>query len=127
MLKHKSVVKWQYPAAAVVILAGVATWIVPKSALQPGPVAGAPAVSFAQVQQVIETRCIQCHAAKPTLMPVPGKGILLDSKDGVLQHAQQIYQQAVVQKAMPLGNMTNITDDERALLGKWFETGAKGE
>src|SRR5450830_1928716 len=129
VLKHKSIFKWQYPAAAVVVLAGVAAWIAPKSALQSAPAAaqGAPAVSFAQVQQVIETRCIQCHAAKPTLMPVPGKGILLDSKDAILQHAQQIYQQAVVQKAMPLGNMTNITDDERALLGKWFEAGAKGE
>jgi uncharacterized membrane protein len=128
VLKHKGVFKWQYPAAAVVILAGVAFWIVPKSALQPAPATqNATVVSFAQVQHVIETRCIQCHAARPTLMPVPGKGILLDSKDGVLQHAQQIYQQAVVQKAMPLGNMTNITDDERALLGKWFEAGAKGE
>jgi len=127
VLRHKHIVKWQYPAAAVVILAGVAAWIVPKSALQPALVAGAPAISFARVQQVIETRCIQCHAAKPTLMPVPGKGILLDSKDGILQHAQQIYQQAVVQKAMPLGNMTNITDDERALLGTWFEAGAKAE
>jgi len=129
VLRHKGMFKWQYPAAAVVILAGVAAWIVPKAALQPASAVtqNAPAVSFAQVQQVIETRCIQCHAAKPTLMPVPGKGILLDSKDGVLQHAQQIYQQAVVQKAMPLGNMTNITDDERALLGKWFEAGAKGE
>jgi len=128
VLRHKGVFKWRYPAAAIVILAGVAFWIVPKAALQPAPATqGAAVVSFVQVQHVIETRCIQCHAAKPTLMPVPGKGILLDSKDGVLQHAQQIYQQAVVQKAMPLANMTNITDDERALLGKWFEAGAKGE
>jgi len=132
VLKHKGQFKWQYPAAAVIILAGVAFWIVPKSALQPAVVslAGAPAVaavSFAQVQQVVETRCIQCHAAKPTLMPVPGKGILLDSKDSILQHAQQIYQQAVMQKAMPLGNLTNITDEERALLGKWFEAGARGD
>jgi len=84
-------------------------------------------VSFAQVQQVVQSRCIQCHAAQPTLMPVPGKGILLDSKDGIVQHAQQMYQQAVVQKSMPLGNLTNITDDERALLGKWFEQGAKSD
>ncbi|KAF1045887.1 MAG: hypothetical protein GAK35_01243 [Herbaspirillum frisingense] len=57
-------------------------------------------------------------------MPVPGKGVLLDSKEHIAQHAQQIYQQAVVQKTMPLGNMTNITDEERAILGKWFEAGA---
>jgi uncharacterized membrane protein len=132
VLKHKGIFNWKYPLAAVLILAGVAFWIVPAGLLQPPPApaaaAGAPvAVSFAQVQQVVQTRCIQCHAAKPTLMPVPGKGILLDSKENIVQHAQLIYQQAVVQKAMPLGNMTNITDDERALLGKWFEQGARSE
>jgi len=127
VLKHKGVIKWPYPLAALIILAGVAAWIVPQSALH-GPVAGAAGqVSFAQVQQVVQSRCIQCHAAQPTLMPVPGKGILLDSKDGIVQHAQQMYQQAVVQKSMPLGNLTNITDDERALLGKWFEQGAKSD
>ncbi|MBB3212548.1 putative membrane protein [Herbaspirillum sp. Sphag1AN] len=127
VLRHKDIVKWQYPVAAIVILAAVAAWIVPKSVLEPA--AGNPnaSVSFAQVQQVIQTRCIQCHAAKPTLMPVPGKGIILDNQDGILQHAQDIYQQVVVQKAMPLGNMTNITDEERALIGKWFEQGAKSE
>jgi len=125
VLKHKGNIQWTYPVAAIVILAAVAAWIVPKSALQAPPAMNT--VSFAQVQQVVQTRCIQCHAAQPTLMPVPGKGILLDSKAGILEHAQQIYQQAVVQKAMPLGNLTSISDDERALLGKWFEQGAKGE
>lgn len=129
VLRHKDIVKWQYPLAAVVILAGVAAWIVPKSALEPTSAVASQkvAVSLTQVQQVIQARCIQCHAAKPTLMPVPGKGIILDNQDGILQHAQDIYQQVVVQKAMPLGNMTNITDEERALIGKWFEQGAKSE
>jgi uncharacterized membrane protein len=35
-----------------------------------------------------------------------------------------VYQQAVVQKTMPQNNATGITDDERALLGRWFEAGA---
>jgi uncharacterized membrane protein len=26
---------------------------------------------------------------------------------------------------MPLANLTNITDDERAALGAWFEAGAR--
>ena len=39
------------------------------------------------------------------------------------QHAQAVYQQAVVQKLMPLNNATGITDDERALIGRWFEAG----
>lgn len=142
VLRHKGVYNWWYPGIAVALLLAVAVGLSPamreKPALAavhrqaddkpaaPGAAAdAAPAAGgFAQVQQVIEARCIQCHAAKPTLMPVPGKGVLLDSKEHISQHAQQIYQQAVVQKTMPLGNMTNITDDERAVIGKWFEAGA---
>ncbi|EOA06378.1 hypothetical protein HFRIS_001424 [Herbaspirillum frisingense GSF30] len=142
VLRHKGVYNWWYPGAAVVLLLAVIIWMSPAlqarpaapvaAAATPAEAAGAaasPAPSpsaggFAQVQQVIQARCIQCHAAKPTLMPVPGKGVLLDSPDNIAQHAQQIYQQAVVQKSMPLGNMTHITDDERAVIGKWFESGA---
>ena len=146
VLRHKGVVNWWYPGVAVGLLLAVAIGISPAMRSKPMPaalhhqeeaaptaVAGGAAkpataasvgAGFAQVQQVIQARCIQCHAEKPTLMPVPGKGVLLDSKENIALHAQQIYQQAVVQKAMPLGNMTNITEDERAIIGKWFEAGA---
>jgi uncharacterized membrane protein len=50
---------------------------------------------------------------------------MLESPEAIRSHAQAIYQQVVVAKAMPLGNMTNITDDERATIAKWFEAGAK--
>jgi uncharacterized membrane protein len=30
----------------------------------------------------------------------------------------------VVQKLMPMNNSTQITDAERALIGRWFEAGA---
>ncbi|MBW9332976.1 urate hydroxylase PuuD [Herbaspirillum sp. RU 5E] len=142
VLRHKGVYNWWYPGIAVALLLAVILWMSPAmqskpvAAVAPSPSPSAEASSaapagdavaagsFAQVQQVIQARCIQCHAAKPTLMPVPGKGVLLDSPEHISQHAQQIYQQAVVQKAMPLGNMTQITDDERAIIGKWFESGA---
>jgi hypothetical protein len=140
VLRHKGVYNWWYPGIAVALLLAVILWMSPAmqskpvAAVAPSPSAEASSAapagdavaagSFAQVQQVIQARCIQCHAAKPTLMPVPGKGVLLDSPEHISQHAQQIYQQAVVQKAMPLGNMTQITDDERAIIGKWFESGA---
>jgi uncharacterized membrane protein len=142
VLRHKGVYNWWYPGIAVALLLAVILWMSPAmqskpvAAVAPSPSPSAEASSaapagdavaagsFAQVQQVIQARCIQCHAAKPTLMPVPGKGVLLDSPEHISQHAQQIYQQAVVQKAMPLGNMTQITDAERAIIGKWFESGA---
>ena len=39
-------------------------------------------------------------------------------------HAQDLYQQAVVLKLMPMNNATQITDTERAALGRWYEAGA---
>lgn len=132
VLRHKGVYNWWYPGIAVGLLLGVIVWMSPLMQARPVVAAASSASSassseggaFAQVQQVIQARCIQCHAAQPTLMPVPGKGVLLDSPEHISQHAQQIYQQAVVQKAMPLGNMTHITEEERAVIGKWFEAGA---
>jgi uncharacterized membrane protein len=51
--------------------------------------------------------------------------VFLDTPDGIALNAQRIYQQAVQLKAMPLGNITHITDDERAKLGAWFLAGAQ--
>lgn len=131
ILRHKGKLNLAYPSVAVAVLAGVVAWLspsaLPSAAVQAGAggAAAADIVELAQVQKIMQERCVQCHAAKPTLMPTPAKGIMLDSPESVRSHAQQIYQQVVVQKAMPLGNATNITDEERGTIGKWFETGAK--
>jgi uncharacterized membrane protein len=87
---------------------------------------GANAVHFAQVQSIVQQRCVACHAAHPSQ---PGfasapAGVMLDDPNGVKQNAARIYQQAVQLRAMPLANMTNMTDAERAQIGAWFEAGA---
>jgi len=131
ILKHKGKINVAWPAAGVALLAVVAVMIAPQPrptvAANKGDAAGAAAtaVSFAKVQEIISTRCVQCHAATPKMMPTAAKGIMFDTADEIKAHAQLIYQQAVQQKTMPLGNVTQITDDERALLGQWFEGGAK--
>ena len=56
---------------------------------------------------------------------VAQKSVRLDSPAAVAAHAQQIYQQVVVLKLMPLGNATQITQEERGLVGRWFTEGAK--
>ena len=123
--RHKQRGNPAYPAAAIAILAGVVFWLAPAAPVAGAADKAAAAVDIGQVQKIVEARCVQCHAAKPSLMPTPAKGILLESPDQIRGHAQAVYQQVVVTKAMPLGNMTNITDDERAVIGKWFEAGAK--
>lgn len=129
ILKHKGKINVLWPAAGVAALAVVAVMIAPQPrpavAKAEGADAAATSVSFAKVQEVMNARCVQCHAEQPKMMPTAAKGIKLDTADDIKAHAQLIYQQAVQQKAMPLGNVTQITDDERALLGQWFEGGAK--
>ena len=86
-------------------------------------------MQFAQVRGIIRQRCVSCHAAQPTQ---PGfaaapAGVALDDVHGIAQNAARIYQQAVQLKAMPLANMTNMTDAERAQVAAWFEGGAHTE
>ncbi|WP_349609506.1 urate hydroxylase PuuD [Cupriavidus sp. DF5525] len=129
ILKHKGKINVLWPAAGVAALAVVAVIIAPQPrptvAKGAGGEAAVAAVSFAKVQEVMNARCVQCHAEQPKMMPTAAKGIKLETAEDIKTHAQLIYQQAVQQKAMPLGNVTQITDDERALLGQWFEGGAK--
>ena len=86
------------------------------------PAASAAPATFAQVKQVLEQRCYMCHGEAAQM-----KGIRLDQLDGVRTHAQGIYQQAVVTRQMPMNNATNITEDERQLIARWYNAGAKTE
>lgn len=118
VLKHKAPPRWEIAAAAVALI-GVVAWMV-KPAVDPAAArAAAQPVAFAQVQAVVEQRCAMCHNAQ-----VVSKNVQLHTPALIASHAQAIYQQAVVLKAMPMNNATQITDAERALLGRWYEAGA---
>ena len=58
-----------------------------------------------------------CHNAV-----VVQKNIQLHTPALIEQNAQMLYQQAVVLKLMPMNNATGITEDERAVLGRWYES-----
>jgi len=128
-LRHKGRIDWKYPALGVLLLAAVAIAIAPRPPAARAAAAyhAAGGVQFAQVQGIIAQRCVACHAAHPTQ---PGftaapAGIALDNPQGIHQNAPRIYQQTVQLKAMPLANLTNMTDAERAQVAAWFEGGAK--
>ncbi len=108
---------WPYAAAGVVALLALIVW------LKPAPVkaVAVPAtVSYAQVKPIMDQRCVMCHGEA-----LQSKNIRLDTADGLKQHAQTVYQQAVVTKLMPMNNATGMTDEERALVAQWFKGGAK--
>jgi uncharacterized membrane protein len=108
-----------YAVAGVAVIVAVAVWLRPQGSA-PSSAENAPA-SFAQVQQVVSQRCTMCHGAQMQM-----KNIRLDSPEAIAQHATQIYQMAVVSRIMPMNNATGMTEDERALLGRWYREGAKG-
>jgi uncharacterized membrane protein len=53
------------------------------------------------------------------------KNVRLDQKEGIQLHAQNIYQQVSVTKQMPMNNATGITEEERNLIARWYQAGAK--
>jgi uncharacterized membrane protein len=106
-------------ASAVVLLAVVIVGTMPRPSLA---VAGAPPVDDATVQAIVAARCTVCHSATPTQ---PGwaaapNGIMYDSIEQIKVQSAIIYQQSVVSKAMPIANVTGMTDEERAKIAAWY-------
>ena len=101
-----------------------AAMTVPKTASASGP-----PVAFADVKKIIDARCLPCHASKPTMpgIAAPPKGVVFDYAADVVATRDRIFLQAVNTKTMPLGNITGMTDDERAVLGRWIAQGASLE
>jgi uncharacterized membrane protein len=107
-----------YALVGGVVIAGVIAWLTPQPSEAAKSQAGA--ADYAALRKVLEQRCYQCHGAQLQM-----KNVRLDTPQAVKQHAQAVYQQSVVAKTMPLNNATQMTADERALIGRWFEAGAK--
>jgi uncharacterized membrane protein len=107
-----------FAIAGIVILLGVIVWMRPAPSVATASASTAP-VSFAEVNAVFTQRCHACHGEQ-----VQMKNVRFDTADGVKLHALGIYQQAVVTKQMPMNNATGITEDERALIKRWYESGA---
>ena len=111
-----------YALVGVAVIVGAIVWMKPSAPAAPAAGQSPQAApSFAQVNAVMEQRCLSCHGAQ-----VQMKNVRLDSPEAIRQHAQAIYQQVVVSRLMPMNNATGLTEDERSLVGAWFNAGAKG-
>jgi uncharacterized membrane protein len=92
-----------------------------ESARTPAP------VSFAEVNSIVSSRCSMCHAAEPVwdgIAEAP-KGVMLDTPERVALHIHQVGLQAGLSNAMPPGNVTEITPEERQVLANWVIAGIK--
>ena len=107
-------------AVVVVALAPAAG----RGAAGPQPTAATGEVS--QVQQIVQLRCVPCHAAKPTQagFSAAPNGLVLETLDQLLAHLPEVQQQLAA-RTMPLGNLTAMTDQERAAMLMWIGHGAR--
>ncbi len=122
--RHKGAVEWRYLAFGAGLLGVVAWWTAPR--LLPLPKVDGP-VTFDQVRAIVGQRCVTCHAPTPTFAGIaqPPAGVVLHTAEAIGANAQRIYQQVVATRIMPLGNVTQITDYERAVIAAWIADGAK--
>ena len=107
---------WPLVTAAVLV-AAVAIGLAPRSAATT-----AAAVTLADVRPVIEARCTVCHAEEPThvAFQAPPGGVVLETDAQIETEATRIHQQTVLTRAMPIGNLTTISEEERALIDAWY-------
>ncbi|MET0279603.1 MAG: urate hydroxylase PuuD [Steroidobacteraceae bacterium] len=100
----------------------------PRTAAAPAPVAGSAdpvQQRFARIEQIVHQRCAGCHAATPTQpgFAVAPKGLMLETPEQLLTHLAPVQLQ-VASRAMPIGNLSGMTDDERSELLDWIRDGA---
>lgn len=110
------------PAIALLVVAGL-IW-----ALRPAPrasLAGVEVPAIEQVVQIAAARCANCHAARPTFegIAAPPKGVLLESPAQLRRWAAALRPQLETE-AMPPGNVTGMTAEERRALLAWIAAGA---
>jgi uncharacterized membrane protein len=107
-----------YALAGLLAIALLVVWLRPAAG-SVSTVAAVP-VTYKNLQLVLAQRCYMCHGEL-----VQMKNVRLDSAQNVRIHAQNMYQQVVINKVMPMNNATGITEAERQLIKRWFESGAR--
>jgi len=103
---------------AAALLAGTAY------GLRPRAVTSASAPPTARAVAIVAERCGACHAAAPRFsgMTSAPKGIVLEDAAQITLLRTRVREQ-VASRAMPPGNVTGITDSERAELIAWIDHG----
>jgi uncharacterized membrane protein len=106
---------WAAPVAAFALICAVA-------ATAPRTAASGVQVADSEALRIVAHHCTSCHARTPTH---PGfaeapKQIRLETLAELRQYAPLVLAQAVQSAAMPLGNETRMSADERTRLGSWL-------
>ena len=106
-----------------IIVAGLILLLVAIAIAPRSRAAIAGNVTLSMIRPVIESRCATCHSQNPTHIAFPAapSGVMLDTDEQIVAEALRIHQQTVVLEAMPIGNLTEISAEERALIDAWYQ------
>lgn len=133
VVMHAGKIQVGYPIAGVALIL-LNVWIAAPTTSQPtlakatetaatgAETAAAPeGPTFAEVESIIVERCAGCHAAEPTFggFASAPAGVRLDTPELIRKHLAEIHRVSVQTQYMPLGNVTQMTEEERALIGTW--------
>lgn len=119
MVTNKAMERWTLAPAALGLLALVFITAVSPQVGGAGP----QPVSFSQVQNVVQHRCLSCHSSFNTdesYHQAP-RGLLFESESQIRAHGEKIYLHVVLARSMPLGNKTAMSEDERQVVGQWLK------
>ncbi len=107
---------WSLLAAAAALALAVLISLPPRAAADHGP---APDAS--RVREIVADRCLVCHAGRPSWYGLagPAGGVRLDSPRELRRHRREIGLQTYLSRAMPPGNVTGMSEEERALIARW--------
>lgn len=120
VLMHAGKTQPAYPAVGIGLIL-LAFWVAaPSPGAGNASASGTP--SQAQISGLIDQHCSQCHARNPEHagFSAPPAGYAFDTWDEILGHQAQI-KQVVASRYMPLGNITNMSDEERDSIAAWEE------
>ncbi len=111
---------WIMPASVIILLA-----VAYVTAPQPSTTK-CNEISFAQVNSIIQQRCISCHSSKPTddVFTIAPNGVKYDTPLEITVKKELILQRVVLTNTMPQNNKTNMTLEEREIIRCWIEQGA---
>ncbi|MEO8671533.1 MAG: urate hydroxylase PuuD [Tahibacter sp.] len=143
VLWHSGGRAWGLLAGGCAVLLGVFAWLAPQAVPAPTVAAGTAAVRTAAtsdpagtsataristavpdstaIHKILLQRCTVCHSAHPSMMAAAPKGAMFDDVAVVEKNAALIHRQVVTLRIMPPGNVTQISDEERAAIARWFE------
>ena len=109
--------KWPLAAAAVLVVA-----VIVAIAPQAPATTASTAAGIDEVRAVVLARCTACHADEPShpAFAAAPAGVVLESESDILANATRLHRQTVVLRAMPIGNLTGITEAERAVVDRWY-------